>query len=62
MEGEIITLQEIFSFEQTGLTEDREVKGRFMATGVRPKFTERFQALGIELSHDIFDPLKVYEV
>lgn len=62
MEGEIITLQEIFKFEQTGLAEDRQVKGRFMATGVRPKFTERFTALGIELSHDIFDPLKVYEV
>ncbi len=62
MEGEIITLQEIFTFEQTGLAEDRQVKGRFMATGVRPKFTERFTALGIELSHDTFDPLKVYEV
>lgn len=62
MEGEIITLQEIFSFEQTGLTEDRRVKGKFTATGVRPKFSEKFKALGIELSPEIFDPLKVYEV
>jgi len=62
MQGEIITLQEIFSFEQTGLTEDRRVKGKFTATGVRPKFSEKFKALGIELSPEIFDPLKVYEV
>lgn len=62
MEGEIITLQEIFSFEQTGITEERKVKGKFMATGVRPKFSEKFRALGIELSPEIFDPLKVYEV
>ncbi len=62
MEGEIITLQEIFSFEQTGLTEDRKVRGRFMATGVRPKFSQKFHSLGIDLSPDIFDPLKVYEI
>ncbi len=62
MEGEIITLQEIFKFEQTGLSDDRQVRGKFIATGVRPKFTEKFRALGIELSLDVFDPLKVYEV
>ncbi len=62
MEGEVITLQEIFKFEQTGLSDDRQVRGKFIATGVRPKFTEKFRALGIELSLDVFDPLKVYEV
>jgi len=62
MEGEIITLQEIFAFEQTGLTEERSVRGKFMATGVRPKFTEKFRALGIDLSLDVFDPMKIYEV
>ena len=62
MEGEMITLQEIFTFEQTGLAEDRRVKGKFTATGIRPKFTEKFKALGIELSPEVFDPLKVYEV
>ncbi len=62
MEGEIITLQEIFTFEQTGITEERKVIGKFAATGVRPKFAQKFQALGIELSPEIFDPLKVYEV
>ena len=62
MEGEIITLQEIFKFEQIGLTDSRQVRGKFISTGVRPKFTEKFRALGIELSADVFDPLKVYEV
>ena len=62
MEGEVITLQEIFKFEQTGLSDDRQVRGKFISTGVRPKFTEKFRALGIELSLDVFDPLKVYEV
>ena len=62
MEGEIITLQEIFKFEQTGLSDDRQVRGKFISTGVRPKFTEKFRALGIELSLDVFDPLNVYEV
>jgi len=62
MEGEIITLQEIFTFEQTGLTEERKVIGKFAATGVRPKFAQKFTALGIELSPELFDPLKMYEV
>ncbi len=62
MEGEIITLQEIFAFEQTGLTEDRKVRGKFIATGVRPKFTEKFRALGIDQSSELFDPMKIYEV
>jgi pilus assembly protein CpaF len=62
MEGEIITLQEIFRFEQTGLTEERKVRGRFMATGIRPRFAERFKALGIDVSPDIFDPRNLYEI
>ncbi len=62
MEGEIVTLQEIFSFQQTGLDENRMVRGKFAATGVRPKFVERFRALGIDINSDIFDPSKVYEV
>ncbi|GJL49697.1 MAG: type II/IV secretion system protein [Nitrospirales bacterium] len=62
MEGEIITLQEIFSFHQTSLDENRMVKGKFAATGVRPKFVERFKALGIDIDQEIFDPTKVYEI
>ena len=61
MEGDLITLQELFSFQQTGLDERRKVKGRFKATGVRPKFSERLLAKGISLPTELFDPHKVYE-
>jgi pilus assembly protein CpaF len=61
MEGDLITLQELFTFQQTGLDENRKVKGRFKATGVRPKFAERMAAKGVALSSDLFDPQKVYE-
>ena len=62
MEGETITLQEIFLFQQTGLDEERKVHGIFKASGVRPKFVERFKALGIACDLDIFDPERIYEV
>ncbi len=62
MEGEIVTLQEIFSFHQTALDENRMVKGRFSMTGVRPKFVERFKALGIDIDPEVFDPSKIYDV
>jgi len=61
MEGELITLQELFLFQQIGLDENRKVKGRFKATGVRPKFAERLAAKGVALPPDLFDPQKVYE-
>lgn len=61
MEGDLITLQELFVFQQTGLDENRKVKGRFKATGVRPKFAERLAAKGVALPVDLFDPQKVYE-
>jgi pilus assembly protein CpaF len=62
MEGDVITLQEIFSFEQTGLSEDRKVKGQFRASGVRPKFVDRLKAIGIDVDPDIFDPMEITEV
>ena len=61
MEGDLITLQELFTFQQTGLDDNRKVKGRFKATGVRPKFAERLYARGISLPANLFDPQKVYE-
>lgn len=61
MEGDLITLQELFTFHQTGLDENRKVKGRFKATGVRPKFAERLAAKGVALPLALFDPSKVYE-
>jgi len=61
MEGDLITLQELFVFQQTGLDQNRKVKGRFKATGVRPKFAERMAAKGIAIPPELFDPQKVYE-
>jgi pilus assembly protein CpaF len=61
MEGDLITLQELFTYQQTGLDENRKVKGRFKATGVRPKFAERLVGKGISLPTELFDPYKVYE-
>jgi pilus assembly protein CpaF len=54
MEGDMITLQDIFVFEKTGITETGRVTGRFRATGVRPKFYERLRACGLSLSTDLF--------
>jgi pilus assembly protein CpaF len=54
MEGELVTTQDIFLFERTGLTPDGRVTGRFRATGVRPKFSERLKAAGIELGAQVF--------
>jgi pilus assembly protein CpaF len=62
MEGEMITMQEIFSFEQVGIGEQGRVLGRFRASGIRPKFLPRLKACGIELSPAIFDSTLVYEV
>jgi pilus assembly protein CpaF len=55
MEGEIITMQEIFVFEKMGITQDGKVIGRFRATGVRPKCCERLKASGIHLPADMFE-------
>lgn len=62
MEGDIITLQEIFSFQQKGLDENGKVKGVFRFHGIRPKFIDRFKAFGIDLPVDIFDPTRIKEV
>jgi pilus assembly protein CpaF len=54
MEGELVTTQDIFVFERTGLTADGRVAGRFKPTGVRPKFSDRIKAAGIDLPANIF--------
>jgi pilus assembly protein CpaF len=55
MEGEVITMQEIFTFEKLGVTQDGKVIGRFRATGIRPKCCERLRTSGIHLSADMFE-------
>ena len=61
MEGEVITMQEIFAYRQTGVSPQGEVQGYFQATGVRPKFAERLRAFGIQMPDAMFDPAKRYE-
>jgi len=54
MEQDIITLQDIFLFEKTGIAESGRVLGRFRATGIRPKFYERLKSCGIVLAPQLF--------
>ena len=61
MEGEVITMQEIFTFRQTGINSDGEVQGYFQATGVRPKFADRLRSFGVVLPDAMFDPAKHYQ-
>jgi pilus assembly protein CpaF len=55
MEGEVVTLQDIFVFEKRGLSPEGRVLGRFAATGIRPKFYEKLLSAGIKLNPDLFD-------
>ena len=61
MEGDIINMQEIFTFKRTGMDRDGTVRGHFCATGVRPKFAERLQSFGINLPDSLYDPAQRYE-
>jgi pilus assembly protein CpaF len=54
MEGPEITMQDVFVFERTGITEQGKVTGQFRATGIRPKFYERLRASGIQIPASVF--------
>jgi pilus assembly protein CpaF len=58
MEGEMVSMQDIFVFERTGLRRDGKVCGRFRATGIRPKCTERLASFGIQLPVEMFEHMK----
>ena len=55
MEGDVITMQDIFVFERTGINDKGKVTGRFRATGIRPKASERLAASGIKLPMELFE-------
>jgi pilus assembly protein CpaF len=59
MERDVITMQEIFLFEKTGVREDGQVCGRFRATGIRPKCSERLAASGTMLPVEMFEHVRV---
>jgi pilus assembly protein CpaF len=61
LEGEVISMQDIFTFRQTGVDTDGTVRGHFQASGVRPRFMERLKARGIALPDALFDPSRRME-
>ena len=54
MEGDVITMQDIFIFERQGIGENEKVLGQFKATGIRPRFADRLKAYGIDLAGMLF--------
>ena len=56
MEGEVVTMQEIFKYQQTDVAADGSVIGHFTATGVRPKLAEILKARGVTFREDLFNP------
>lgn len=61
MEGEVITMQEIFTYRQTGVDADGKIIGHFRATGIRPKFASRLLNFNVTLPDSMFDPASRYE-
>ncbi|MDX1780478.1 MAG: CpaF family protein [Thalassovita sp.] len=57
MEGDVISMQEVFRFQRVGLTPDNKIIGHFTATGVRSHFSERFRLWGYDLPAEIFEPV-----
>jgi len=57
LEGDVITLQDIFAFEKRGISPEGKVIGQFGATGILPKFNEKLVAAGIRLPVDLFDEI-----
>ncbi len=56
MEGDVISMQEVFRYQRVGLTPDNKIIGHFTATGVRSHFSERFRLWGYDLPPSIFEP------
>jgi pilus assembly protein CpaF len=57
MEGDVISMQEIFRFQRVGLTPDNKIIGHFTATGVRSHYSERFRLWGYDLPAHIYEPI-----
>ncbi len=59
MEGDVISMQEIFRFQRVGLTPDNKIIGHFTATGVRSHYSERFRLWGYDLPPSIYEPTRM---
>ncbi len=58
MEGDVITMQDIFLFDRSGIAQNGRVQGRFRATGIRPKCSEKLATAGMRLAADMFEHTK----
>ena len=58
MEGDVISMQEIFRYERLGLQPDGKIIGRFTATGVRSHYSDRFKQWGFDLPASIYEPVQ----
>jgi pilus assembly protein CpaF len=56
MEGDIITMQDIFVYKQSGKDERGRIVGEIVPTGIKPKFMEKFEKAGVMLPTDLFTP------
>lgn len=61
MEGDTITMQEIFAFRRTGINAEGKVLGHFVATGLQPQFNQRLKEFGVAVPDTVYDPGKVFE-
>lgn len=61
MEGEIITMQEIFGFRRLGVGSDGNIKMQFFATGICPQFDQRLKEFGVGVPDSIYDPKQIFE-
>ena len=57
MEGDVISMQEVFRYQRVGLTPDNKIIGHFTATGVRSAYSDRFKLWGYDLPPEIFEPM-----
>jgi pilus assembly protein CpaF len=55
MEGNVVTMQDVFTFKRTGMGENGQVMGQFVSTGIRPRFLDRLKVSGVELPPNTFD-------
>ena len=62
MEGSVVTMQEIFSFRQTGIDDKGMVRGRFVAAGIMPKFIEKFKVMNIPVPYELFDENNIMDI
>jgi pilus assembly protein CpaF len=54
MEGDVVTLSDLFRFDQTGVSQEGDVLGEMRATGLRPVFTPRLEIVGFKLGAEVF--------